>query len=517
MFDQMAPQSLPMYGHKVVKTPNLQSLANDGVVFENAYCNSPLCAPSRFSMMSGKLCSKIGAYDNAAEFHADIPTFVHYLRSAGYRTVLSGKMHFVGPDQLHGFEKRLTTDIYPADFGWTPDWTNRDKRWFWYHNMQSVVESGVYSRTLELDYDEEVCYQAVRHLYDTARDDDSRAFFLTTSFIQPHDPYMTPQACWNHYDHDEIDMPAVRPIPLAEQDPHSQRLYYACQMDQYRITDEHVKNARHAYYGMISWLDEQVGRLLQALEDTGQRDDTIIFVTSDHGDMLGERGLWYKMSFFERSIRVPLIVHAPKHFRSNRIRENVSLADLLPTVVEIANDGALELASPVDGQSLLPLLHGRREAWSDLVLGEYLAEGTCEPVCMVKHGPFKYITCESDPPLLYNLDTDPQELKTLAGYQEHAQTEASLREIASKYWNSAAIRSEVIESQQRRLFLQETMKAGDITSWDFQPQQDASAQYNRNYHDELFEADRRARIPYREPPPFDGDATDSPDSTQNKN
>lgn len=122
MADQMSAMAVPCYGHPVVKMPALSRLAAEGVVFENAYCNSPLCGPSRLSMMSGRLPSAVGAYDNASEFAASIPTFAHYLRRLGYLTCLSGKMHFAGPDQLHGYEERLTTDIYPSDFGWTPNW-----------------------------------------------------------------------------------------------------------------------------------------------------------------------------------------------------------------------------------------------------------------------------------------------------------------------------------------------------------------------------------------------------------
>ena len=128
MTDQLAAPALPFYGNPVGKTPHLTAIANNGVLFENAYCNSPLCAPSRASMMTGQLPSRIGTYDNAAEFPAEIPTFAHYLRAMGYQTCLCGKMHFIGPDQFHGFEERLTTDIYPADFCWTPDWTRPEAR-----------------------------------------------------------------------------------------------------------------------------------------------------------------------------------------------------------------------------------------------------------------------------------------------------------------------------------------------------------------------------------------------------
>ena len=191
--DQLAAPALPFYGHPIVKTPHLSALAEESVIFDNMYCNSPLCAPSRFSMMSGQLPSRIGAYDNAANFRADIPTMAHYLRVAGYQTTLCGKMHFVGADQLHGFEERLTTDIYPSDYGWTPDWSRPTERPSWYHNMLSVVQAGTCVTSNQLDYDNEVAYQAGRKLHNLARSisagQDERPFFLFVSFTHPHHPF----------------------------------------------------------------------------------------------------------------------------------------------------------------------------------------------------------------------------------------------------------------------------------------------------------------------------------------
>src|SRR5215472_1016665 len=174
MADQLAAGALPAYGNRIARTPHLDALAERAVIFSSAYCNSPLCAPSRFAFMSGRLPSAIGAYDNAAEFAAQVPTFAHYLRLAGYRTILAGKMHFCGADQLHGFEERLTTDIYPADFGWTPDWQRPEERPSWYHNMSSVREAGPCVRTNQLDFDEEVVFAARRRLFDLARRDGDR-------------------------------------------------------------------------------------------------------------------------------------------------------------------------------------------------------------------------------------------------------------------------------------------------------------------------------------------------------
>ena len=174
--------------------PNLSRLAEAAVVFDSAYCNSPLCAPSRFTLVSGQLPSKIGAYDNAADFPADVPTYAHHLRRLGYRTALSGKMHFCGPDQLHGYEERLTSDIYPADYGWAVNWDEPDVRPSWYHNMSSVLQAGPCVRTNQLDFDEEVVFKARQYLYDHVREQAGRPFCLTVSMTHPHDPYTIP-AC----------------------------------------------------------------------------------------------------------------------------------------------------------------------------------------------------------------------------------------------------------------------------------------------------------------------------------
>ena len=215
--DQLAPQALPIHGHPLVKAPNIAALAEDGVVFDSAYCNSPLCAPSRFSMLAGQLPSAIEAYDNAAEFPASVPTFAHQLRLMGYRTVLCGKMHLVGPDQLHGFEERLTTDIYPADFGWTPDWEAPGAPQDYFHTMASVLEAGPCARSLQLDFDDEVAFQAERKLYDLARDTDDRPFFLLVSFTHPHDPYTIGRDYWDLYEGEDIDLPRVPALPPEQQ------------------------------------------------------------------------------------------------------------------------------------------------------------------------------------------------------------------------------------------------------------------------------------------------------------
>jgi choline-sulfatase len=501
MVDQLAGPALPVYGHPVVKTPHLSALAEEGIVFDQCHCNSPLCAPSRASMLSGQLPSHLGTFDNAAEFPAEIPTMAHYLRALGYQTCLVGKMHLIGPDQLHGFEERLTTDIYPADFGWTPDWTQPpEHRFSWYHNMLSVVQAGQCVTSNQFDFDEEVAFRAVRKIFNMARNPDERPFFMTVSFTHPHDPFATTQRYWDLYEHDDIDMPAINPLPYDQLDPHSQRLYQMCEMGQYRLTADRVRNARHAYYSAISYIDEKIGQILQALKSAGLDENTVIIFTSDHGEMLGERGMWYKMNFFEWSARVPLIMHAPERFSARRVRRNVSLVDLLPTLVDLAATGETSrLSTPVDGASLIPLMQGDDSTWDDTVYSEYLAEGAVAPCLMVLRGRYKYIYSEVDPPQLYNLETDPQELTNLAGQPDFAAIEQSLSAAMLTRWNPSDLKENILQSQQRRRLVFQALMSGQYTAWDFQSYEDASKQYMRNHLD-LNELERRARYPSPEIP-----------------
>ncbi|MEE8500086.1 MAG: choline-sulfatase [Kiloniellales bacterium] len=502
--DQMAAAALPFHGHPVVRAPNMAALAEAGVVFENAYCNSPLCAPSRYSMLSGRLPSEIGAYDNAAEFPAAVPSFAHALRRLGYRTVLSGKMHFVGPDQLHGFEERLTTDIYPADFGWTPNWDRPGERQDYYHSMLSVVEAGPCARSLQLDFDEEVAHQAVRKIYDLARDGDPRPFLLLASFTHPHDPFTITPEYWERYRDDEIALPAVAAIPHADQDPHSRRIYDLCDMGRYALTEARLRAARRAYYGAISYIDDKLGVLRAALAAAGLAENTVIVLTSDHGEMLGERGLWYKMCFFEGAARVPLVVHAPDRFAPRRVAENVSLLDLYPSLVDLA--GGDPETEDLPGHSLVPLLEGAAADWPDVVHGEYLGEGAAGPLVMVRRGAYKYVVGEASPPQLFDLAADPRELTNLSGQASEGAREAAFAEEVAQRWEFAALRRQVLASQRRRRRVFEALAQGRPAPWDYQPPGDGAGRYARNLGRVLGDLERQARLPFAEEPPPDGEA-----------
>jgi len=499
MADQLSPAFMGTYGHPLVKTPAIDALAERGTSFDSAYTNSPLCAPSRFSFMSGQLVTSIAGYDNASEFPSSIPTFAHYLRCMGYHTSLCGKMHFVGPDQLHGFNQRLTTDIYPADFAWTPDWEMPDERIdAFYHNMSSVHEAGVAATTNQIDYDEEVGFTARKKIFDYARFPDQHPFMMVVSFIHPHDPYIALQEWWDLYDHDAVDMPAVPALSIEDQDAHSRRLITGIDLPNSPVTDEQVRNARHAYYANVSYFDSWVGRIVKTLKDAQLHDDTIIIVTSDHGDMLGERGLWYKMSFFEPSVRVPLVITGPDLPAGRRIGNNVSLIDILPTLTDLAEaDGgrsAPVFGEPVDGRSLLPLLTGTGEGDRDEAISEYAAECASHPCFMIRRGAYKYIHCDVDPPLLFDTAADPLERNNLAMDEAFAEIVGSFaREVADR-WDSEKIRLDVIATQKRRRAIHEAMRRGELTSWDYNPPRDASHEYMRSHMD-VTETDILSRFP----------------------
>ena len=493
--DQLASAWLPAYGHKIVKAPHIDRLAGEGMVFENAYSNAPLCAPARATLMTGMLSSRNSVYDNAAEFRSSLPTFAHYLRLAGYRTCLSGKMHFVGPDQLHGFEERLTTDIYPADFGWTPDWTKPDERidW-WYHNMSSVKQAGTAEITNQLEYDDEVAFQARRRIHDFARHPQTQPFCLTVSFTHPHDPYVARPNYWNLYRDSEIDAPATAAILPAEMDAHSRRLYDMSDMQSFEIKPEDVRSSRHGYYANISYVDDLIGDLLATLKACRFDETTIVVLTSDHGDFLGERGLFYKMSFREQAAHVPLIFHAPKLFAAGRVKAAASLADMLPTLADLAEPGSSgRLAMAVDGRSLVPALHGGTLAGRP-VLGEYLAEGVCAPMHMLREGDWKFVRCGTDADQLFNLSADPQENHNLAGEAAHAWRVTACRATLDERFDTAATRASVIESQQARLAVFKALGKGHLYPWDYQPLRLASEQYTRNHRD-VTETDVTSRFP----------------------
>ncbi|CAM1509985.1 Fc.00g003200.m01.CDS01 [Cosmosporella sp. VM-42] len=502
MADQLAAPQLKMYNpNSQIKTPNLDRLASTAVQFDSAYCPSPLCAPSRMSMISGLLPMKIGAYDNAAQIGSDVPTYAHYARSKGYHTALAGKMHFIG-DQLHGYEQRLTSDIYPGDFGWSVNWDEPDTRLEWYHNASSILQAGPCGRSNQLDYDEEVMFKSTQYLWDHVREGpDKRPFCLTVSLTHPHDPYTITKKYWDLYKDTDISLPEVN-ISKEDQDSHSKRLLKVCDLWDQDFTEEQIKRAKRAYYGSVSYVDDCIGRLLETLEDAGLAENTIIIFSGDHGDMLGERGLWYKMSYFESSVRVPMLVNYPKWFEPHRVSQNVSTLDILPTICDLIGTKPASYL-PMDGVSMYPHLKG--EEGHDTVFAEYTGEGTIRPIMMIRRGKWKYITCPADDPQLFNLERDPKELDNLARFKKiEARTpdEQEAKEVFEKFeeeafakWNFEELTAKTLASQRARRLVWDALAKGEFTSWDYNPIDDGTKKYIRSTIP-LDDLERKARYPF---------------------
>jgi len=475
--------------------PHLRALAAKSARFEKCYAASPLCAPARASFMAGQLPSRTTVYDNAAEFSSEIPTFAHHLRRAGYYTALSGKMHFVGPDQLHGFEERLTTDIYPADFGWTPDYRKPGERidW-WYHNLGSVTGAGVAEITNQMEYDDEVAFFAMQKLYQLARQNDDetrRPWCLTVSFTHPHDPYVARRYYWDLYHDCAALEPKIPAIPFERQDSHAQRILLSCDYTNFDIKPEHIRRARQGYFANISYIDDKIGALLQVLETTRMLDNTIILFVSDHGDMLGERGLWFKMNFFEGSSRVPLMI-AGKDIRPGKISLPVSAMDVMPTLADLANMDLREIEPWTDGESLLPLMQGMPR--QKPVLMEYAAEASYAPLVCIVEGDYKYIHCELDPPQLFDLKQDSHELHNLADDPAYADLLSAFIIKRKQKWDMTQFDLAVRASQARRWIVYEALRNGAYFPWDYQPLQAASERYMRNHMD-LNRVEEDARYP----------------------
>ncbi|MEM8989449.1 MAG: sulfatase-like hydrolase/transferase, partial [Pseudomonadota bacterium] len=320
-----------------------------------------------------------------------------------------------------------------------------------------------------------------------------RPWMLTVSFTHPHSPFVIAQEFWDLYDRDDIALPAVPPLALDEMDHLSRNLHYCQARHLFTVTDDHRRTARHAYFGMISYVDSKIAMLREALDRSGMAEDTVIVVTADHGEMMGERGMWYKQHFFEWACRVPMIFHAPGQWAPARVAEAVSLVDLMPTFLDLAEGSRFAgYVDRPDGQSLTTAISGDTAALRDLAISEFAADGSTGPSRMVRQGPWKFMALEGVDTCLYNVAQDPQERQNLAGLPEHAETEARLRAICFEGWEMEAWRHTIAADQQRRLMIHRA--TGGEPTYVNLVRLDDGARYIRNAG--AADTKARARLPY---------------------
>lgn len=448
MADQHAPRFTGAYGHPFVRTPELDRLASRGVLFENAYCNSPVCAPSRASFLTGRLPHSIGMWTNSQPFASDLPTWAHYLSAAGYQTALAGKQHFTGPDQKHGFEHRFGTEIHSERIRPYSLVTYTDAS-----DLARFYKYGV-GRTAYTDHDDQVVADSVRFL--AGGRDRGRPFALCASLFAPHHPFIVEQKYWEMYWPEHGDLPPALPTGyLDRQHPawRDQRFFYRMEV----VTDDVARHMRAAYYALTTFLDEQIGRILEALERSGEADNTVVVYTTDHGEHLGEHGLWFKKTFFDESAKVPLIVSWPREYPGGQRRAQVvSLVDIARTLLDWG-----ETREPYrsDGASLDGILRDAQAPWENVAIGDFIGvdemvmatdhPSAGRPRRMIRAGRYKLNYFYENAPELYDLEADPGEWHDLAADPAHRDVVHDLSARLARGWDGAEVTRLARESVER--------------------------------------------------------------------
>jgi choline-sulfatase len=487
--DQMTPFLTGAYGHPVVKTPNLDRLVREGVRFDAAYTPHPVCAPARACMITGKRVSTVEAWDNAALLPADEPTMAHYLTNAGYDTVFSGKMHFVGPDQLHGFRARFLSNIYPSDFRWVSMMTKYGRP----GNQAATyvgndVQVGRWNNALS--FDEEAQLRSIAYLNAKgeaklraqASGDVPQPFFLFTSFHHPHERFWPPEEFWAMYKDEEIAVPTFPDNLEATYSELDRWLndYHGVHREEMLKDPESMRRMRRAYYALVTYVDQKVGELLDALEKNGFLDNTFIVFSSDHGDMLCEKGMVQKRTFYEWSARVPLIMRFPDQWKAGTVvNAPVSLIDLLPTFLDLA-EVPVDVRLPYDGRSLISLLDGSDdEDWE--AFSENHSDSMVEAPCvMLRRGRFKYVYIHGYDDQLFDLEEDPGEWHNLVQDPAYTEVSTQMRTRILEIVDPDDVAARVEDSYHRRLLIQNAMERNN-TRWNPKPRFDPSRNHLEQY------------------------------------
>lgn len=427
MSDQHNPHITGFDGNKIIRTPNLDSLAREGVSFSNMYCPSPLCVPSRSAFLTGQYPSDINVFNNASILSSAIPTFAHSLSAAGYETVLCGRMHFDGPDQFHGFEKRIYGD---CNLFLTEE-TNGRYFCTCGQTKYAVQVSGSGQAGYEA-FDRNVTQKACEFL--KARTDEDRPLCMVVGYVLPHNPLIIDKELYEYY-YDKLaedNMPSLK----APENLHPAIRQWRKNRGVDDISPEHARRALAAYYGLVEKMDKNIGKVIQSAKAKQNSENTIMIYCSDHGDCAGENGLWWKSNYFEGSARVPLTISCPSVFEQDKdVKEVSSLIDLAATLIDLAETEKLPYS---EGRSLRGFLEkgGNVENWKEEAYSEYSGAYGEKPSCMIRSGKWKLMYySEFNSSLLFNMEEDPEELNDLAGKPEFAETVRDLEAKIKNRWN----------------------------------------------------------------------------------
>ncbi len=445
--DEHSPNTIGAYGADFAITPNLDRLAQRGTLFEHAYCNQAICVPSRNALMSGLQSYKIGAYDNGCPLASDLPTWAHMLARAGYRTALDGKMHFLGPDQRHGFMDHWNET--PAQIGGFR-WGEENPNGTGYKNFSAIHACDTPEDHTYWAKEERIHAKALSFLREQ---DGTQPFCLTVGYNFPHYPMVCSKEALALYD--DVDIPT--PVATEALNPFHQ--HWADPVWGFvHMTQEEVTASRKAYLAMVTMLDAWIGEVVDCVEAEGLLDNTLIIYTTDHGDMWGEHGLWAKSVFYDDAARVPLVFagEALGVRAGARIATPVSLLDLYPTFRDAA--GVADWDVPLDGRSLWPALQGDEALAPAPVFCEYYGCDTQGPHRMVRHNQYKLCYYHGQGLELFDMDQDPKETTNLAGDAAYQKVLGELLQILMRDWDPEQVSREIRASQNRRTYLGESLR-----------------------------------------------------------
>ena len=429
--DQHNPFLAGCAGDPVAQTPNLDRLAEAGVVLENVYCPSPLCVPSRMSILTGRHPYGNQVWTNQHILDSGTPTFAHAMGAAGYRPALIGRMHAIGGDQLHGYAERLVGDHRSNYTGGTAVDHGMLAGTQGPHRV-ALEKSGTGQNAYQV-HDEDVTAATVEYLNRLGRRREADPFSISVGFMLPHQPYVARQADYALYD-GKVPMPR-HPEPYSGAlHPHFRWWRAQCGIE--NVTEEEVMRARAAYYALVTALDRMIGEILDGLRRNALDENTLILYSSDHGDMLGEHGLWFKHCFYEEAVKVPTICSwpgaLPEGARCDRV---VSSLDLNATMLDALGAPPLPASH---GRSLLPILRAEDAGWEDIAFSEYCTDEGCFHR-MIRRGDWKLNYYHGQEPQLFNLAEDPHELNDRACDPACRQVREALTEELLDGWDPESI------------------------------------------------------------------------------
>jgi len=462
--DQHSPHVIGCEGNSIIHTPNLDRLAREGVYFENAYCQNPLCVPSRCSVLTGKYSRSIGIYDNKHILEHNCDTIPRTFTRHGYRTCLIGKAHFNG-EQFHGYQQRPYGDLYGQAH--QPDPERRPE--FGESGLGGITKNtGPSGIPLPLTQTEICVSETAKWLQLHTRLNPDQPFFLSVNFDKPHFPYKPPAELYRKYA-GSVSLPQLPENHAAGAVP-----FVAKALERFIEPDnEKALDTLVSYYACVEWVDDAVGRILETLEYLGLAENTIVVYTSDHGDLCGEHGLWNKSVFFEASSRVPLIVRWPETAEAGkRRREIVGLIDLFPTLCEVAG-----IPTPVgcEGESLVGLLKRDVGLAREYLFSESaLLNQTEYAGCMLRTGKWKYNYYLDSSEELYDMEIDSEERDNLADAVEHREMVDRFRAETIRFWRPKEQESRFRETPMMRrekhfYFYSNQFITGDGTVVDAKP------------------------------------------------